>query len=53
MRVDQGHEGQPFTYDLFGSLNLSEFEHRGPLVRRIVWDTELLLGIRNNAAISS
>jgi Restriction endonuclease AspBHI N-terminal len=30
----QGHRGQPsgqpFTYDLFGSLNLSEFERRGP-----------------------
>ena len=31
--------GQPFTYDLFDSLELSEFGASSALVRRIVWAT--------------
>jgi hypothetical protein len=46
------HKGQPFSYDLADSLGPQEFE--GPLafVRRIVWATELVLGMPNSAAIS-
>jgi hypothetical protein len=40
--------GQLFTYDLFDSLKTFRVWASWALVRRIVWATELLLGMRNN-----
>jgi len=42
----RGQWGQPFTYDLFDSLKLSELASWA-LVRRIFSVTELLLGMWN------
>jgi hypothetical protein len=45
--------GQPFTYDLFDSLKTFRVWASWAFVRRIGCATELLLGMQNNAAISS
>ena len=47
------NRGQPFTYDLFDSLKTFRVLASWAFVRLILWATESLLGIRNNAAISS